>query len=1216
MHGGMKTYTGSPAAARNYVEADRGRTDDYYLAEGTGVAERYVASPTTRVRRAEPLVGDAYEAWVAGVEPETGVPKGRLRHDDRAVRFVEVTVNGPKSWSLAAELYPDIAGAYEAAQDRAATQVIGWLAQHVTTRIGPRGAQVQVPVEQLEAVTVRHYTSRAGDPHRHLHLQINARVFAAGQWRGLHTVGVRDSLTAINGIGHAAVACDPQFRETLASHGFTLDAGAEITQLAPYVGAFSQRAKQIERNLNRYEAAWSAAHPGEQAGPALRRSWDARAWADGRPDKLTPQPGTDLQHRWLTELTALGYRDPDTLFDIVASPVGVRVGELDREYAVGQVLARLAAGRSGWNAADIRGEVEQLIARADVVTDAAVRVELAEDLTARTLERCVPLLQRDGVPEHIRALTSQHVLDVEADITGRLAVRGAEAGSDIEMSQPSLAAPAGGRHLDVGQRAAVAALAGDRALIVIEGAAGAGKTTTLSTARDLLTEQGRRLLVVTPTLKAAKVAHAEVGAQAGSAAWLAFQHGWRWDQHGTWTRLHLGDADTVTGRQYTGPHERARLRAGDLVVVDEAGMLDQDTARALLTIADQRCARVAFLGDRHQLSAVGRGGVLDLVHRWADPDACHTLDMVHRFTRDITNADGKTVTVADTDYADLSLAMRTGENPGDVFDALLARGQIQLHPSAGDLQDMLADTAAAQFAAGEDLTVVADTREQVNELNAAIRERLAATGHVDDSGATTTSAGQRIGVGDRVATRRNDPTLDVANRDIWTVTRVGDVGELAVTQTHAGDRLLPADYVREHVELAYASTAHGVQGDTVTSAHLVLGEHTGAASAYVGMTRGRQDNTAHLVAGDLEEAREQWVAAFARDRADLGPTRARESAEREAANYAAARPLDDVLIQLRQAWTMQARYLERLEHSVPIRDALREIVSLRRDQSGRLAIAEQRYQHARRNTVDAADRVERSNAVMTGQAQQLREQIQHEWDAQRRGARDAARTVLAGPGRLGLRLPAVNRAVDQLGCWSAAWQPYLPDLPTDTRGIAHYAARADNPSHIGDAFDHYARGQVAHAHPEHADLTEAASAAAEQRNQAWQHLSDTKRVHDSQLGHYGSLAHAENPQQRLDDLDRSITTTQAQLAVAEHAIDYLTADPAVVALPAGQLSRQHDLWRAGYDADRGTERDMAILRASRQTASRPSEPSPLTRYADHHEIHPTADHEQGPSFGR
>ena len=78
-------------------------------------------------------------------------------------------------------------------------------------------------MEEIEAAVVAHQTSRAGDPHRHLHLQVNARVWAAGAWRGLHTVGVRDSLAAINGIGTAAVACDPEFRAALARHGYRLD---------------------------------------------------------------------------------------------------------------------------------------------------------------------------------------------------------------------------------------------------------------------------------------------------------------------------------------------------------------------------------------------------------------------------------------------------------------------------------------------------------------------------------------------------------------------------------------------------------------------------------------------------------------------------------------------------------------------------------------------------------------------------------------------------------------------------------------------------------------------------------------------------------------------------------------------------------------------------------------------------------------------------------
>ena len=280
MHGGIKVYAGAPAAARQYVEADGGRAGDYYSAEGTGVARRFTAGGG-RVAELAPLTGEAYETWVAGRDPGTGEPRGQLRSDVHAVRFVEVVVNGPKSWSLAAALHPDVAKAYEAAQDRAAQQIVAWLSEHATTRVGPRGGQVQVPLQVLEAATVRHFTSRAEDPHWHLHLQLLSRVFAAGKWRGLHTVGVRDFLGAVNGVGHAAMACDPELNAAFAAHGYTKGATGEILELAQYVGPFSARNGQIARNGDRYEREWTAAHPGEHAGPALRRAWDARAWAEG-----------------------------------------------------------------------------------------------------------------------------------------------------------------------------------------------------------------------------------------------------------------------------------------------------------------------------------------------------------------------------------------------------------------------------------------------------------------------------------------------------------------------------------------------------------------------------------------------------------------------------------------------------------------------------------------------------------------------------------------------------------------------------------------------------------------------------------------------------------------------------------------------------------------------------------------------------------------------
>ena len=73
----------------------------------------------------------------------------------------------------------------------------------------------------------------------------------------------------------------------------------------------------------------------------------------------------------------------------------------------------------------------------------------------------------------------------------------------------------------------------------------------------------------------------------------------------------------------------------------------------------------------------------------------------------------------------------------------------------------------------------------------------------------------------------------------------------------------PPQYVAADLELAYATTAYGAQGETVTAAHVVVGDQTGAASAYVAMTRGRARNTAHLVADTVDDARTQWIDVFA-----------------------------------------------------------------------------------------------------------------------------------------------------------------------------------------------------------------------------------------------------------------------------------------------------------------------------------------------------------------
>jgi hypothetical protein len=92
--------------------------------------------------------------------------------------------------------------------------------------------------------------------------------------------------------------CDPEFRGTLAGHGYTVnpDSG-EIEPLAGYVGPFSKRAAQIAGLLDRYGAEWRREHPNQEPGLGLRRAWDARAWAEDRPDKVVPRSGAELRAR-------------------------------------------------------------------------------------------------------------------------------------------------------------------------------------------------------------------------------------------------------------------------------------------------------------------------------------------------------------------------------------------------------------------------------------------------------------------------------------------------------------------------------------------------------------------------------------------------------------------------------------------------------------------------------------------------------------------------------------------------------------------------------------------------------------------------------------------------------------------------------------------------------------------------------------------------------
>ena len=92
----------------------------------------------------------------------------------------------------------------------------------------------------------------------------------------------------------------------------------------------------------------------------------------------------------------------------------------------------------------------------------------------------------------------------------------------------------------------------------------------------------------------------------------------------------------------------------------------------------------------------------------------------------------------------------------------------------------------------------------------------------------------------------------VRNGQRWRVDRVRRDGSLTVRLlddsggTGAAAVTLPAEYVREHVQLAYAITAHRAQGLTVDTAHVLADTSTTREAFCVSMTRGRHSNHAYL----------------------------------------------------------------------------------------------------------------------------------------------------------------------------------------------------------------------------------------------------------------------------------------------------------------------------------------------------------------------------------
>ena len=437
-------------------------------------------------------------------------------------------------------------------------------------------------------------------------------------------------------------------------------------------------------------------------------------------------------------------------------------------------------------------------------------------------------VHRTPDPSERRFTTSDLLVHEQAIVNGALARRGEGTGMlDRQVVDAVLASAPFAPTVE--QAAVIRGLtASGHGVESVEALAGTGKTVTAGLLAQAYAAGGFRVLGSAPTGRGVR----ELTEQAGIAqAW-------------TLTRLAL-DLD-VDGRGFgSGPA---------VLILDEAGMASTRETARVMTHAHAAGVKVIAIGDSGQLSSVQAGGWLgSLTRRLGSYELCEVMRQ------------------RDPRERQLLANVRRGD-PTNYITEKHRSGR--LHIIADDPQGASAGERAAVAAwrarqatcrSGEAVLIARDNNRR-ERLNALVRAELRRDGLLGES---VHVAGKEFAVGDRVIARRNDRLRVLDNGTRGTVIAVDPAEKDVLVRTDAGaQRTLDAAYATEHLQHAYALTAHTIQGGTVEWAGVVGHPDDFTRNwSYTALSRAREATELFLI--DAPTEREL-------DRADIAPNQSIE----------------------------------------------------------------------------------------------------------------------------------------------------------------------------------------------------------------------------------------------------------------------------------------------------------------------------------------------------
>ncbi len=537
---------------------------------------------------------------------------------------------------------------------------------------------------------------------------------------------------------------------------------------------------------------------------------------DTRESKHEVEPDADLFRQWSWRAAAVGL-DEKAVTDLLGQePVReLRWFDVDTvQQVVGRGMGGLTSQASVFTRRDLvrslasraplgmRPEAIETLSDAILAEPAAVTAMMPpHDSAASTSEVVVRWVER-GMEVHY---STPEVVSLEHRMLASAQARRGE-GSAV-LGDDAVAAACDRSHcpLTAGQRSMVEAVCtSPDGVVIVEGAAGVGKTTAVRVINEAYRSAGVTVVGCAPSGRAAVALESEAGIPALTIASVLH-------------RLRLGEHLPVRG----------------VVVADESSMVGPDLAELVLH-AERHRSKLVLVGDSEQLQPIDGGALFrSLGDRLGRIEVTEVIRQLEEWDREVL------------------IALRAGE-AAPLVRRYLAEGRVH---SADDEQARVGTMAADWIAAtrdGLDTILVARERASVAALNAVTRRAaveggiVAPTGVrrscVDSAGATTVPLGElEFAVGDRVllvGTNRRRLGLVKGMRGTVTETRVDGT---VIFETEAGGRrravAVPPAY--PGICHGYAMTAHRAQGATADVALVHGADAADRQWQYVALSRHR-----------------------------------------------------------------------------------------------------------------------------------------------------------------------------------------------------------------------------------------------------------------------------------------------------------------------------------------------------------------------------------------